>query len=232
MVSRIFKGSAMAMSEEKIKFYGMLANFKAEIMKMGEKERKRELQLRREKRHLKKYEVSVKNIYDYLLRVICDAKTGAYNVGNFAPLMENIGSKDFLKRIEELPTMLEFKMDKTIGTPKEELKEIDKLLGTCSLDLLEGQTGRKKKELYEEKVVEMRGKEEDFKILNDNERAAQFETNRKETERLTKQREAVEKEKRVQQKYRKETKKGKRELEGMTEERYKKKFGQARSQRR
>ncbi|GMI15897.1 hypothetical protein TrLO_g12104 [Triparma laevis f. longispina] len=123
-------------------------------------------------------------------------------------------------------------MDKTIGALKEELKEIDKLLGTCSLDLLEGQTGRKKKELYEEKVVEMRGKEEDFKILNDNERAAQFETNRKETERLTKQREAVEKEKRVQQKYRKETKKGKRELEGMTEERYKKKFGQARSQRR
>ncbi|GMI15899.1 hypothetical protein TrLO_g12105 [Triparma laevis f. longispina] len=80
----------MAMSEEKIKFYGMLAYFKAEIMKMGEKERKRELQLRREKRHLKKYEDSVKNIYDYLLRVFRDAKTGAYNVGNFAPLMERI----------------------------------------------------------------------------------------------------------------------------------------------
>jgi len=57
------------------------------------------------------------------------------------------------------------------------------------------------KKLYEEKVVEMRRKEEDFKKLNDNERAAQFERNRKETERLTKQREAAEKEKKVQNTY-------------------------------
>ena len=49
---------------------------------------------------------------------------------------------------------------------------------------------------------------------------------------MKKQRKVVEKKKRVQHKYRKETKKGRRELEGMTEERYKKKFGQERSQRR
>ena len=49
---------------------------------------------------------------------------------------------------------------------------------------------------------------------------------------MTKQREAVEKEKKVQKTYRKETKKGKRELEGMTEKRYKKRMGDERRQRR
>jgi len=231
MVSRMFKGSPIAMSEEKIRFYGMLANFKAEIMKMGEKKHKRELQCRREKRYHQRNEESVKKIFDYILKVFRDAKSGASDVGSVVPLKENRGKNDFLERIEELPTSLEFKTGKTIPMMREELKAIDELLGTCSLALLDGQPGRKRKIDYETKVAEMQGKEADFKKLNDNQQTALLERNREETETLTKRRKAVDKEKRVQKTYRKETNKGKRELEGMTNGRYKRTMGEKRSKR-
>ena len=61
---------------------------------------------------------------------------------HFVPLTKNRGLKDFLESTEELPTSLEFKMDKTIPMLEDELKEIDELLGTCSLALFEGEKGR------------------------------------------------------------------------------------------